>query len=148
MTLTAVPGVVAVVEGLFVDAPEPRLVGSRCRGCGVVYFPQSPNCRNPSCSAKQPERVLLASAGNLLSFTIQRYRPPDIFRMDHWAPYAIGLVDLGDGVRVMGMLTGIAFDDIRIGMPLVLVIETLFVDAIRGSVTTYKFAPSSDGKAS
>ena len=65
--------------------------------------------------------------------------------MDDWAPYPIGLIDLGDGVHVMGMLTDIAHEDIRIGMPLTLVIEPLFTDAVRGSVSTYKFAPEKDG---
>ena len=87
----------------------------------------------------------MPNGGKLLSYTIQRYQPPPLFRMDDWAPYPIGLIDLGAGVQVMGMLTDVAHEDIRIGMPLTLVIELLFTDAVRGSVSTYKFAPDSDG---
>lgn len=130
-------------DGLFeVDEGGPRLIGSRCRSCATIYFPQALSCRNPACRGKDVERTLLPDRGTLRSYTIQRYRPPPLFRMDDWAPYAIGLVDLGEGVQVMGMLTGIALDDIAIDMPLVLVAEPLFTDAERGPVLTYKFAPA------
>ena len=68
--------------------------------------------------------------------------------MDDWAPYAIGLVDLGEGVEVMGMLTGIALDAIEIGTPVRLVVEPLYQDAARGHVFTYKFTPDNAGEAS
>ena len=130
-----------VADGLFaIDTAGPRLIGSKCLSCGTLYFPQALSCRNPACRNKQVERALLPNAGTLRSYTIQRYRPPPLFRMDNWAPYAIGLVDLGEGVEVMGMLSGIPFDAIRIGMPLMLVAECLFTDPELGPVLTYKFA--------
>ena len=133
---------VPVADGLFEMAgSEPRLIGSRCTGCQSVYFPQATNCRNPQCHAKHVARCLLPARGTLYSFTIQRYRPPPLFRVDDWSPYAIGLVDLGEGLQVMGMLGGIALEEVRIGMPLRLVVEPLYVDEERGSVVTYKFAP-------
>ena len=139
----------SVAEGLFeiVDG-SPRLVGSRCLGCAAIYFPQALSCRNPRCDEKRIERALLADRGILLSFTVQHYRPPPLFRMDDWQPYAIGLVDLGDGVEVMGMLTDSPLDQIRIGMAVHLVTETLFVDEERGPVSTYKFAPDGEGHGS
>ena len=145
MTDEGIATTVPVAEGLFVvDKGTPRLIGSRCRGCGAVYFPQALSCRNPHCRTKVLERALLPRAGKLLSYTIQRYQPPPLFRVDDWAPYPIGLIDLGDGVQVMGILTGMRHDDIQIGMTLRLVIDLLFTDAVRGSVTTYKFAPDID----
>lgn len=133
----------AVADGLLeVDESGPSLIGSRCRSCDTVYFPQAVSCRNPYCRGKAIERALLPRSGVLRSYTVQRYRPPPLFRMDDWAPYAIGLVDLGEGVEVMGMLTNVDFDAIRIGMPVALVVETLFTDAERGAVTTYMFAPT------
>lgn len=133
---------VPVADGLFeMTGGEPRLIGARCQSCKTVYFPHSAYCRNPECVAKQVERWLLPPRGNLYSFTIQRYRPPPLFRVDDWAPYVLGLVDLGEGLQVMAMLSGVAHDEIRIGMPLRLVIEPLYTDAERGPVVTYKFAP-------
>ena len=135
---------VPVAEGLFEIADgEPQLVGSRCTDCRTVYFPQTSFCRNPQCHAKQVERFLLPARGTLHSFTIQRYQPPPLFRIDDWSPYAIGLVDLGEGLQVMAMLTGIALDEVHIGMALRLILEPLYTDAERGPVLTYKFAPDS-----
>ena len=131
-----------IAADLFETTPDgPRLIGTHCSACGSSYFPMTPSCRNPDCVEKTIERTLLPSRGTLFSYTIQRYRPPALFQMDDWAPYAIGLVDLGGGLRVMGMLANVAFDDIAIGMPLRLVTEILFTDPQRGPVSTYKFAP-------
>ena len=131
-----------VAEGLFVeDQNGPRLVGSRCTACGALYFPQALSCRNPDCRPKTVEPALLPDRGALHSYTVQRYRPPPLFRMDDWAPYAIGAVDLGEGLRVMGMLSGVALDAIRIGMRLRLVTQPLYRDAEGGAVLTYGFAP-------
>ena len=139
-------GLVAVAEGLFEVQPEgPRLIGSRCASCDTIYFPVALSCRNPHCAEKRIEPALLPNRGALLSYTVQRYQPPPPFRMDNWEPYAIGLIDLGAGLEVMGMLTGVSFDALRIGMPLRMVVETLYTDAERGAVATYKFAPAEAG---
>lgn len=139
---------VPVAEGLFEVQPDgPRLIGSRCASCDTIYFPVALSCRNPDCAEKRIERALLPNRGLLLSYTIQRYQPPPPFKMDNWQAYAIGLIDLGGGLEVMGMLTGLAFDAIRIGMPLQMVVEALYTDAERGAVATYKFAPANVGDA-
>lgn len=133
---------IPVAEGLFeIVGGQPKLIGSRCLSCDTVYFPQALSCRNPECRNKSVEQTYLPYRGSLYSYTFQRYRPPPLFRMDNWSPYALGLVDLGDGLQVMGMLTGVALDAIHIGMPLKLVIEPLYADADNGETSTYKFAP-------
>jgi uncharacterized OB-fold protein len=134
-----------VADGLFeLHGGEPRLIGTRCTACGTVYFPQAPSCRNPDCREKTVERAVLPTRGVLVSYTVQRYQPPALFRIDDWQPYAIGLVDLGDGLEVMGMLSGFALDDIAIGTRVRLVAEPLFTDAERGPVLTYKFVSEID----
>ena len=138
--MTAAPRLVA--DGLFEVDGGARLIGSRCTGCGALYFPQALSCRNPGCDAKTVERSHLPDRGTLVSFTVQRYRPPPLFRIDNWSPYAIGLVDLGEGIEVMGMLTGVELDAISIGSTMVLVVETLFTEADGTAVLTYKFAPA------
>lgn len=131
---------VEVAEGLFDTGDDgPQLIGSRCAGCGTVYFPQAPGCRNPACDHPALERAPLPTTGTLLSYTIQRYQPPALFRIDNWAPYAIGLVDLGEGVEVMGMLSGFDLDAIVIGTPVRLVTNALYTDDARGAVETYMF---------
>ncbi|HMP55403.1 MAG TPA: OB-fold domain-containing protein [Novosphingobium sp.] len=131
-----------VVDGLFELADgKPRLVGTRCRACGALYLPRAISGANPACREKRVETCLLPGTGTLHSYTVQRYQPPPLFRMDNWEPYALGAVDLSPGLRVMGMLTGIAFDEVRIGMALKVIAETLFSDDLRGDVATFKFTP-------
>lgn len=133
------PSAVPVVEGLFeAEAGVPRLNGSRCVGCGAVYFPASSNCRNPECHDPHVAPALIGGRGELYSYTVQNYRPPPLFQMEPWAPYAIGLVDLADGLRVMAMLS-VPVEDIHIGMPVRLAVRTLFNTNESGEVTTHVF---------
>ena len=135
-----------VAEDLFrTTADGPALVGTSCTGCGTHYFPKSLSCRNPACHAKAVHEVTLGRRGRLYSYTVQAYRPPALCRMEPWAPYAIGLVELPEGLRVLGMLTGCELDDLRVDMPLELVIETLYQDEQGRDVSTYKFAPPAAG---
>lgn len=130
----------AVADGLFdMDDAGVQLIGTHCVSCDTLYFPQMLSCRNPACREKQLERRLLPSQGTLYSYTVQRYQPPSLFRMDNWAPYALGLVDLGEGLLVMGMLLDIAFDDIAIGMSLKLALAPLSVDDHGQEIVTYAF---------
>ena len=140
---------IPVAEDLFrVSADGAALVGSRCTGCGSYYFPKSLSCRNPACDEKSVKDVLLGRRGRLYSYTVQSYQPPPLFRMEPWAPYAIGLVELPEGLRVLAMLTGFALDDIRIDTPVELVVEPLHTDAEGRTVLTHKYAPAAEQDAS
>ncbi len=131
-----------VVQGLFEgQGDSTRLLASRCRGCGSVYFPRSLSCRHPRCTDKAPQDIPLGPQGTLYSFTVQAYRPPALFAMDNWAPYALGLVELPEGLRVMAMLTGRAPQDWRIGEPVVLTTGVLHRDREGRDVLTYQFRP-------
>ena len=133
---------VAVADGLFetVDG-QVGLVGSRCSSCDAHYFPQALGCRNPDCDATSVDRVLLGRRGRLHSFTVQKYQPPPLFRMDPWQPYAIGLVEIDEGLKVMAMLTGVDNDALVIDTPLRLVTERLCTDDEGRDVLTYKYTP-------
>jgi hypothetical protein len=121
------------------------LVGSRCTGCGSRYFPKSLSCRNPACEDKAVEETLMGRHGRLHSYTVQGYQPPALFRMEPFEPYAIGLVELPEGLRVLGMLTGCELSEIQIGMPVELTVEALYTDESGREVLTYKYAPSQEG---
>lgn len=129
---------VPVAAGLFEgDGDSARLLASRCAGCGSYYFPRALSCRNPACRDKRLEDTTLSPQGTLYSYTHQCYRPPALFRMDDWAPYAVGLVELPEGIRIMGMVSGPAPDPLSIGRPVRLSIEPLYRDEQGRDVTTY-----------
>ena len=133
---------VPVAAGLFEGTGNSaRLIGTRCTSCGSHYFPKTLSCRNPQCLEKATQDVLLSRKGTLYSYTVQHYQPPALFRMADWAPYAIGSVELPEGLRVMGMLTGCEPSCLKIGMAVVLAVETLSRDEQGREVQTYKFQP-------
>ena len=133
---------VPVAAGLFEGTGNSaRLIGTRCTSCGSHYFPKTLSCRNPQCLEKATQDVLLSREGTLYSYTVQHYQPPALFRMADWAPYAIGSVELPEGLRVMGMLTSCEPASLKIGMAVVLTVETLYRDEQGRAVQTYKFQP-------
>jgi len=139
-------GPAPVVQGLFTGQGDgTRLLASRCRGCGSVYFPRALSCRHPRCADKQLQDTELGPQGTLYSHTVQAYRPPPLFQMDNWAPYPIGLIDLPEGLRVLAMITGCASSQLRIGMPMTLCTRVLFVDTQGCEVLTYAYEPSPEG---
>ena len=138
-TLATLP----IAEGLFAGTgAQTRLLGTRCVSCGSTYFPKALSCRNPQCREKKIEDVAFGQRGTLYSYTLQQYRPPALFRMDAWAPYVLGLIELPDGLRVLGMFTGCPVDEIRIGMAVELTTQALYHDVEGRAVLTYKYQPA------
>jgi uncharacterized OB-fold protein len=133
---------VPVVADLFRATDDGiALVGTRCPACGTTSFPRAPSCRNPECPETVVAETLFGRTGELFSYTVQNYRPPPLFRLDPFEPYAIGLVAVPEGLRVMAMLTGCALDELRIGMPLELTVRTLTTDETGREVLTHAYRP-------
>ena len=61
--------------------------------------------------------------------------------MEPWEPYAIGLVELPEGLKVIAKLTGFALDELEIGTPVQLVLEPLYRDDAGRDVLTYAYGP-------
>jgi hypothetical protein len=116
-------------------AEKPRLIGQRCISCGVYLFPPQGIC--PKCLQNDKmEQVLLGPYGKLFTYSIVRQGPP------HYAkaiPYAIGYVDLEEGVRVFAQLWTQTFEELRIGLDMELFIHKLYTDADGMNVIGYKF---------
>jgi hypothetical protein len=124
---------VAAVEGWFeMDGAEPHLLGSRCAACRTYFFPpESFFCRNPGCRSTDFETVPLSRRGTLWSFTDSRYRPPAPYvSAEPFEPYAIAAVALdAERMVVLGqVVTGVGVGELRAGMPMELVLGTLYED--------------------
>lgn len=78
-----------------------ELLTTRCRACGALGFPPRNLCRG--CWGRELDWVPLRPRGRLYSFT-RVHVAPEAFRAE--VPYAIGLIDLDDGVRLMCRLLG------------------------------------------
>ncbi len=134
---------VPVVQGMFAETPQgPRLLGSKCLTCGAPYFPKSAVCHNPDCSEQRIEDALFGPRGKLWSFAVQYYAPPAPVKYDEpFTPFAIGVVDLPEGLRVLGRVSIDDLKKVKIGMDVELVLDRLCRDADGNEVITWKFRP-------
>ncbi len=128
---------VPVKEGLFDETGGGRLLAGKCKACGRIFFPKAPFCFE--CLEKDMEEVVLSRRGKLYSYSIGRmastHFPP---------PYAVGLVDLPEGVRVFAPLMSTVDLTYRIGMEMEVYIDELWKDDGK-RVMGYKFKPVKGG---
>ena len=110
-------------------------LGSRCKSCGAHFFPVRDACSG--CLSADLETVRFSTEGTLYTFSIVRQSTP-AFEV----PYALGYVDFPEGVRIMGQLSGIELDEIKIGMPMVLSLEPFGEDDEGNPLTGYRFRPA------
>ena len=117
------------VEGWFTDGPDPALTGSRCTGCGSVFFPPTGGfCRRPGCGSEEFETAALSRRGTVWSYTDARYQPPPPYvpATDPYEPFALAAVELPEGVTVLGQVAdGYGVDDLRVGAEVELVVGEL-----------------------
>jgi uncharacterized OB-fold protein len=91
-----------LVAGLFEVRPDGRVVllGHRCHVCGTPGFPRRDTCG--TCGSGDPDEVVLgASGGSLFGWTEVTTAPPGYAGP---VPYWFGIVELDDGLRVVGRL--------------------------------------------
>lgn len=124
---------VPAIEGWFTtDESTPHLLGSRCTRCQSYFFPkESLFCRNPRCTGSEFEEVPLSRTGTLWSFTEHYYQPPEPYvSPDPFVPYTVAAVELAEEkMVVLGQVSkGVAPSELRAGMPVELVLETLYED--------------------
>jgi uncharacterized OB-fold protein len=133
------------VEGWFRSEPEPCLLGSQCTACGSYFFPRETfYCKNPHCTGSEFQEVELSRTGTLWSFTNGCYKPPPPFvAPEPFTPYVLAAVELAkEQMVILGQVpAGVAIDTLKIGMPMRLVIDTLFEDA-EYEHTVWKWTPA------
>lgn len=124
------------------DEP-PQLRGSRCGSCGATTFPVQARC--PRCSGADMSELLLPRRGTLVAWTTQGFLPGPPYAGRETAatftPFGVGLVQLGDVVRVEGRLTESDPDHLRFGMDVEMTMVPLYTDDDGDEVLTFAFAP-------
>jgi uncharacterized OB-fold protein len=135
------------VEGWFkLDAAKPALLGTRCTGCGTVFFPREETfCRNPACVNTKFEEVELSTRGRVWSYTNNCYAPPAPFVAPTapFEPYSIAAVELErEKMVVLGQVVrGVGVDQLEVGMEMELVLDTLFEDE-KNEYVVWKWKPA------
>jgi uncharacterized OB-fold protein len=85
---------------------------SKCKGCGAIWFPPRLVCAE--CGKREFEAHKLAGEGKVQTFTVIRVAPTEF--CDE-APYAVGIVELEDGVAIQCQIADCPPEELEIGMP-------------------------------
>jgi uncharacterized OB-fold protein len=83
----------------------------RCGACGLLRHPPGPMC--PRCAATRPNYLVAVGDGVVYSFVVHHH-PPVPGRQ---VPFVVVLVELTEGVRVVGELLDADASAVRVGMP-------------------------------
>ena len=138
---------VPAIDGWHTMAAKPHLIGTQCESCGTYFFPkQSHFCKNPQCESTDFREVELSRTGRIWSYTNACYKPPEPFvAQDPFEPYAIAAVQLEqEQMVILGqVIEGLTVADLKVGMPMELVLEPLHEteDDIK---VTWKWQPLAD----
>jgi len=115
-----------------------RLEAGKCTRCGYVAFPPRLVC--PQCGNLEFAPVKLAETGSLLTYTVVRV-PPGGFEDE--APYAVGIAELADGVKLTAQVADCDFADLKVGMKVRLEFRKVSEDGAAGVIAYgYKFIPA------
>jgi uncharacterized OB-fold protein len=82
-----------------------------CGACGELRHPPGPMC--PACGATRPDYVVARGSGTVYSYVVHRHPPVPGKEL----PIVLALVELDEGVRMVGELLGVGDDEVEIGMP-------------------------------
>ncbi|KPL03826.1 MAG: transcriptional regulator [candidate division Zixibacteria bacterium SM23_73_2] len=115
-----------------------RLEASKCKGCGKVFFPPRLVCS--SCKSREFEMVKLEREGKLITYTIIRV-PPSQFTDQ--SPYAMGVVELNGGVKILSQIADCNLDKLEIGQKLRIEFRKIYNEGEAGIICYgYKCVPA------
>ena len=121
-------------EGIVAEGPEgDTLAGNQCKACGQVFFPKAEKvCLN--CLEGPLEDLPLSRKGKLCSYTVVHMRASGF-----QPPYAVGFVDLPEGVRVFAPLEMEEGKPFKVGMEMEVRVGTLWEEEDK-EILGFKFA--------
>lgn len=107
-----------------------ELVVQRCDGCGALRFPARELCS--ACLSRAASWTRVSGRGVVFSYAVmhQAYHPA--FEV----PYAVVVVELDEGPRMLTNLVGVPPGNVAIGMPVVVTFED-----VTAEVSLPKFRP-------
>lgn len=99
---------------------EGRLLIQKCTDCSTPRFPPTHFCAN--CQSSAYEWIEASGQGKVFSWIIVNHPVPS----DVWGdavPYAVGLIELAEGVRMLSNIVECEHDEIVGDMPVEVVFE-------------------------
>lgn len=125
---------IPVRQGLFTgEKGGGILLANKCRACGQIFFPKAVFCL--TCAKDDLEELQLSRKGKLYSFTIS-YMPSMHFQ----APYAIGFINMPEGIRIFSPLIIDENKPFNVNMEMEVIVDKLWEEGGK-EVIGYKFKP-------
>ena len=106
-----------------------------CAACGALRHPPRPMC--PACNSVDWDFVRASGRGTVYSYVVYHHQPATGLEV----PYAVLVVELDEGVRVVGNLVEADPDELSVGMP----VEVVFVADPGDDLVLPQWRPVGDG---
>ena len=103
------------IEQFYKFLEQGKLMAGKCVKCGKIHLPPRPLCDN--CYSQQFSWQQISGWGKLLTYTVIHIAPVQFQAL---APYAVGIVELENGLKIPGMIQGVTQEELRVGMDLTL----------------------------
>ena len=115
-----------------------RMEAAKCTECGNIHFPKRIVC--PQCGSKTFDLFNLSGKGKLVTYTIIRVAPSGFTDQ---SPYAVGIVELEEKIRIMGQITDCDPEKIKIGDSMTTQFRRINEEGKTGMIMyAYKFVPN------
>jgi uncharacterized OB-fold protein len=117
------PLIAPIAQPHFEAARTQALLMQKCPREGFFFYPRS-HC--PVCLGSDWRWEEARREGNIYSFTVDRVGQDPSQKL--LAPFAIAVVDLVEGPRLVGKMVGCSFDILQVGLPVT--VEFQMIDAV------------------
>jgi uncharacterized OB-fold protein len=101
------------IEQFYKNLAQGKLMAGKCMRCGKIHLPPRPLCDN--CFSQEFTWVEVSGKGKLLTYTVIHIAPPQFQAL---APYAVGILQLENGLRIPGLISGVTQEQLKVGMEL------------------------------
>jgi len=125
------------IEQFYKHISQGKLMGGKCKKCGKIHLPPRPLC--DKCFSKEFEWTQIQPKGKLVTYTIIHVAPPQFQQM---TPYAVGIIQLENDLKIPGMIKEVAPEQIKIGMELTIAFETSTTTSQWPQWPRYYFKPA------
>ncbi len=113
-------------------------LGINCVKCSTKNFPFTDHC--PNCGSENVEEYKLAEKGKILQFSQVNQTTEEMMEN---VPYAIGIIELEDGIKVTGQIVDVDYSQIKVDMQVRMVLRVLSKDGKEGLIKYgFKFVPA------
>ena len=114
-----------------------RMEAVKFKKSGKTYFP--PRQVDPTNGDTEFEKVVLPETGKVVTYTVIRVAPS---QWGDLSPYALAVVEMTDGTRVMGQMADVDVETVKIGMEVRTEFRRVQTEGHHGVLSYgYKFVP-------